>query len=136
MNNNKEQPDWSDVVCHRALETFGPQAQTIKCFEEMSELQKELCKNTFGADNKDQIAEEIADVLITLQQMILHHDCDEAVFEWREKKLKRLAKKVDEYAADRRCPYRDGIGLCKLMSGPYGQTPCENPESCELLGRV
>ena len=39
-------------------------------FEEMSELQKELCKHDRGKDNREAIAEEIADVQIMLEQMI------------------------------------------------------------------
>ena len=46
-----------------ALSKYGPDAQTIMVFEEMAELQKELCKHARGANNKEYIAEEIADVL-------------------------------------------------------------------------
>lgn len=50
-----------------ALDTFGPDAQTLMMFEEMSELQKELCKHARGKDNREAIAEEIADVQIMLE---------------------------------------------------------------------
>ena len=38
-------------IFQRALQEWGETAQTIVAFEEMSELQKELCKNMRGADN-------------------------------------------------------------------------------------
>ncbi len=51
----------SSEICRAALAKWGPVKQTIMAFEEMSELQKELCKNQRGAKNKGAIAEEIAD---------------------------------------------------------------------------
>ena len=35
-----------------AISTFGPDAQTLMMFEEMSELQKELCKHASGEAEK------------------------------------------------------------------------------------
>ena len=46
-------------------------------FEEMAELQKELCKNARGKDNRAEIAEEIADVHIMLDQMEILPNCKE-----------------------------------------------------------
>lgn len=84
----------SGKICRVALEKWGAQKQTTKLFEEMAELQKELCKNTFGSDNQDQIAEEIADVTIMLEQMILLHDCEQKVIAWRKYKLTRLLDRI------------------------------------------
>lgn len=76
----------------KALNTFGAEAQTLMMFEEMSELQKELCKNARGKENTAAIAEEIADVQIVLAQMIILHECAEQVKKYRASKLKRLSK--------------------------------------------
>lgn len=73
-----------------ALKTWGTDAQTVMVFEEMSELQKELCKHARGKNNVEEIAEEIADVQIMLEQMIILHDCEEAVKEYRRSKIERL----------------------------------------------
>ncbi len=83
-----------------ALDTWGAKSQTIMVFEEMSELQKELCKNLRGRDNRDAIAEEISDVRIMLEQMILLHNCGPQVQEWRKMKLERLANRLREAGAD------------------------------------
>lgn len=79
-----------------ALGKWGPEAQTLMVFEEMSELQKELCKAARGRDNKEAIAEEIADVYIMLRQMILLHDCEEKVESYKTQKLERLAARITE----------------------------------------
>lgn len=83
-----------------ALDTFGPEAQVLMVFEEMAELQKELCKNGRAKDNRDHIAEEIADVLIMLEQMMLLHDCKELVTAYKAVKLQRLERRIKEAADD------------------------------------
>lgn len=77
-----------------ALYHFGINHQQTKCIEEMSELIKEICKNKDGQNNVDHIAEEIADVLITIDQMIIYHDIYGLVAQYREQKLERLRHKV------------------------------------------
>ena len=54
-------------VLEKAIETFGPEHQQLVAIEEMSELQKELCKRYRGFENHEHIAEEIADVEIVLE---------------------------------------------------------------------
>ena len=81
-----------------ALAKWGSDAQTVMVFEEMSELQKELCKNSRGKENAEQIAEEIADVQIMLDQMIILHNCENAVKEYRRSKIERL--KIRIYGGD------------------------------------
>ena len=58
----------------KALAYYGPEAQIKMLYEEMAELQLAVCKNGRGADNLDNIAEEIADVGIMLDQMRLLFD--------------------------------------------------------------
>lgn len=81
-------------ICKLALERWGAGAQTTKAFEEMAELQKELCKHSFGAQNKEQIAEEIADVRIMLEQMELLHGCAGMADKIKRRKLYRLAQRL------------------------------------------
>lgn len=87
-------------IYEQALETWGPSAQTNMMFEEMTELQKELCKNGRGKDNRDHIAEEIADVLIMLEQMMILHDCKELVSAYKAVKLQRLEGRIKEARGD------------------------------------
>lgn len=87
-------------VLERALGRYGADAQTLMVMEEMAELQKELCKRARGKDNVDDIAQEIADVQIMLDQMILLHDCAQAVRDYRELKLIRLEERLKEAEAE------------------------------------
>lgn len=83
------------ILC-QALDTYGAAAQTLMVFEEMSELQKELCKHERGKENIAAITEEIADVLIMLEQMMLLYSCKESVKRYRDEKIKRLAERLKE----------------------------------------
>ncbi len=74
----------------RALDAYGAEAQKRMVMEEMAELQKELCKNSRGADNLASIAEEIADVEIMLEQMMVLYDCESLVAGYKKYKLDRL----------------------------------------------
>ena len=82
-----------------ALTKWGAGMQTVMVFEEMAELQKELCKSLRGKDNRGCIAEEIADVRIMLDQMVILHDCAEDVDTWRNVKLGRLEKRLSDKTA-------------------------------------
>ena len=77
-----------------AIAKFGIDSQLNVAVEEMSELTKEICKNNRGFKNVNHIAEEIADVEIMLEQLKLIFDCEEAVEDWKDKKIARLALKI------------------------------------------
>ena len=81
-------------IYNLALEKYGPASQLFMVFEEMSELQKELCKAVRGKANGDHIAEEIADVKIMLAQMQILFGNSEKVEEYTSAKLKRLAERL------------------------------------------
>lgn len=83
-------------TCRAALAAFGRDSQVMVAIEEMSELTKELCKNSRGQENTTHIAEEIADVEIMLQQMVMLFDCKETVDKYRQYKLERLAGRIKE----------------------------------------
>ena len=80
------------IYCE-ALNKWGAEAQTLMVFEEMSELQKELCKHARGKDNREAIAEEIADVQIMLEQMMILQDLVEVQ---KFKKTHRLKIRLEQ----------------------------------------
>jgi hypothetical protein len=82
----------AESIYKRAIEKFGVGAQIGMVFEEMSELQKELCKYMRGKKNIQEIAEEMADVEIMLGQMKELFDINQLVEEEKERKLERLEK--------------------------------------------
>ena len=81
-------------IYERAFEEFGSEMQTIVCIEELAELAKELTKYLRGDGDIDRIADEIADVRITVEQMVLFHDIAPEVDEHTEAKLKRLEARL------------------------------------------
>ena len=85
-----------NAICQAALETFGKELQVTMAIEEMSELTKELCKNSRGQENPTHIAEEIADVQIMLQQMVMLFDCAGQVETFCRYKLERLVGRIEE----------------------------------------
>ncbi len=84
-----------DAVLRKALATYGTPAQISMVFEEMAELQKELCKSLRGKDNQAEIAEEIADVEIMLAQMKYLFDCEALVQDYHRQKIERLAHRLE-----------------------------------------
>lgn len=81
-------------IYERAVEHYGLQHQMMICSEEMSELNKELCKNIRGEKNNQAIAEEIADVEIMLTQLKMALKVTPSVIDWKIKKLERLEDRI------------------------------------------
>lgn len=82
-------------VLQRALDTYGSTLQIAMVFEEMSELQKELCKYLRGKRSPASIAEEIADVEIMIEQMKMLFCCTDDVRNERRRKVERLKERLD-----------------------------------------
>ncbi|MBO7333029.1 MAG: hypothetical protein J6U64_05135 [Alphaproteobacteria bacterium] len=91
MDKEQEQKIFRD-----AIDYFGDTSQKIMVIEEMSELMKELCKELRDRGNIDNIAEEVADVEITLSQIKMIYDIEDAVAKQRDYKLNRFANRMIE----------------------------------------
>ena len=82
-------------IFEKALAHYGPEAQIKMLYEEMAELQLAVCKHGRGADNIDNIAEELADVGIMLDQMRLLFNVETRSREIRLEKVARLAERMN-----------------------------------------
>ena len=80
-------------IYRQLIDKFGERQQIIVAIEELSELQKELCKWLRDNNNIDNIVEELADVYIMLQQLELIFDIDLLVLLKQEKKLERTVNR-------------------------------------------
>ena len=81
----------------QAISAYGEKAQKLMAIEEMSELTKEICKDFRGKLNREHLIEEIADVLIMLDQMlILYKISGEEVGLMRIKKVERLKERLEK----------------------------------------
>lgn len=78
---------------------YGLEHQIRKAIEELGELVVALAR-----DDRDNIVEEIADVMVMLMQLEILLDCDEEVFDIIEKKVERQIKRIRAEIAD--CPWR------------------------------
>lgn len=78
----------------KAMDEWGIAAQICMTFEEMAELQKELCKNLRGKENTTNIAEEIADVKIMIEQIEQYYEIENQVEKFREYKIERLEERL------------------------------------------
>lgn len=58
-------------VLMEAIQHYGSDHQLNVAIEEMAELTKEICKRKRMANNRNEIIEEMADVLIMLEQLKL-----------------------------------------------------------------
>lgn len=63
-------------IMQQLLAKYG-EKQVIVAMEELSELQKELCKALRSQNNREHLIEEFADVCIMLEQMKIYFDLDE-----------------------------------------------------------
>ena len=81
----------------QAIKTYGEKAQKLMAIEEMSELTKEICKDFRGKLNREHLIEEMADVLIMLDQMlVLYKISGEEVGLMRIKKVERLKERLEK----------------------------------------
>jgi NTP pyrophosphatase (non-canonical NTP hydrolase) len=81
-------------ILRAAIRHYGPGAQQFKAIEELSELIRALAR----ADDRENIAEEMADVRTMLDHLeIIFHNRDQ-VRKYEMEKLKRLSDRI--HAAD------------------------------------
>ena len=78
-----------------ALEHYGNGPQVDMAIEEMSELTKELLKDRRGKENRSDIAMEMADVYIMLEQLKFIFGIDETELKVNaELKIQRLKNRI------------------------------------------
>lgn len=82
-----------------ALVAYGETKQMIVALEELSECQKEICKFLRGNGNTGNLAEEIADATIMLEQMRYIFGLNDLVCEKMDYKIRRL----DERLKNKQC---------------------------------
>lgn len=81
-------------VYQEALKQYGQWMQMIVALEELSEIQKEICKELRGEGDLNHLAEEIADATIMLEQLRMMHKINELVCRKMDEKVARLASNL------------------------------------------
>lgn len=81
----------------KAIDLYGEKAQKLMAIEEMSELTKEICKDFRGKLNREHLVEELADVTITIDQlMMMYKISGDELQQMCEKKVERLKERLDK----------------------------------------
>ena len=84
-------------IMRSAIRKNGKAMQTVVAIEEMSELQKELSKFIRGKGNRDNLIEEVADVLVMITQIqLMYHIPDDEVEKVMHLKLNRLKERMEQ----------------------------------------
>ena len=91
---NKYDYDKRRAVYDVAIRVYGEEAQLWMVIEEMSELAKEICKHKRGKQNLCELADEIADVTIMLEQARLIFGVNDLVCERMDAKIERLVDRL------------------------------------------
>lgn len=93
-------------VLQQAIDTYGSHAQEEMAIEEMSELTKAIVKRHRAADKPSYdkamsgIAEEMADVIIMLTQLLMFYGNRKDVQRAVDEKVKRLAGRLERERAE------------------------------------
>lgn len=86
-------------IMRAAIRKNGKAMQTVVAIEEMSELQKELSKFIRGKGNRENLIEEVADVLVMITQIQLMYALqDDEVERIMSLKLNRLKERMEQNA--------------------------------------
>lgn len=91
-------------VLQKAIKHYGTHNQMLKCIEECGELSRAISRVLIELssgdgfttkESEENLHEELADVLIMIEQMIIMFDCGDEVFIQQVKKIKRLKERLD-----------------------------------------
>ena len=84
-------------IYKQAISTYGEKAQKLMAIEEMSELTKEICKDFRGKLDREHLIEEIADVTITIYQLLMMYEIgDDEIQQMCERKMERLKERLEK----------------------------------------
>ena len=82
-------------MAEKAVERFGRNNQLWQFIEEVAELIVAICRKRRGRGTDDEIAEEVADVRITLEQIPKIYRIENKVRFYEEAKLDRLEDVIE-----------------------------------------
>ena len=97
---SRKEDKWKEnliKVCQLAVDKWGEELQIKVAIEECAELIKELAKlgRMINGSSIENIAEEIADVEIMLQQLKIIFGCDFDVENFKLNKIERLNQRLN-----------------------------------------
>ena len=110
------------------LENQSVDVNKMIAVEELSELQKEICKDLRSFDRREEIKEEMADVYICLQLLKeIYNFSDEDLEKMYERKMRRNIERIKEWF------YGIGLAILIFVSFYYGIIHPQNKKWEEKL---
>lgn len=86
-----------ESVIGRSVDHYGEEIQSTVCMEECAELIQAISKAKRGRIDRDNMIEEIADVLICIEMLKqMYMISDEKINKWIEKKQEREVKRISQ----------------------------------------
>ena len=80
----------------KALSKYGIQAQSDMFIEEAGEVTEVILKGRRKGIDLDKLADELADVIIIIEQLVQHYELHDKVIERKKFKRGRLESRLDE----------------------------------------
>ena len=98
----------NSYVVQRSIEHYGKDVQSTVCMEECAELIQAISKQKRGKSDKENLAEEMADVIICIEMLKqIYNITEDEIYSWvitkQERTIKRIKKDLQstETNADR-----------------------------------
>ena len=89
--------DIDESVITKSIKHYGAEIQSTVCMEECAELIQAISKAKRGKINRDNMIEEIADVLICIEMLKqMYMISDEKINKWIEKKQAREVERMEK----------------------------------------
>lgn len=86
------------IIIAKSIEIWGEDTQTTVCMEECAELIQAISKEKRGKSDKNHLAEEIGDVLISIEILKqIYAISDDTLKAWIEEKQKRVIDACNDF---------------------------------------
>ena len=83
-------------IIAKSIKHYGEEIQSTVCMEECAELIQAISKMKRGIDAKDNLVEEIADVLICIEMLKqIYNISDCSIENWIERKQERMLRRME-----------------------------------------
>jgi NTP pyrophosphatase (non-canonical NTP hydrolase) len=87
----------NESIIDRSVDNYGEEIQSTVCMEECAELIQAISKAKRGKINRDNMIEEIADVLICIEMLKqMYMISEDKINKWIEKKQAREAERIGD----------------------------------------
>ena len=85
----------SSYVVKKSIEHYGKDVQSTVCMEECAELIQAISKEKRGKSDKENLAEEMADVIICIEMLKqIYNITEDEIYSWVINKQERTIKRI------------------------------------------